>query len=127
VTSFIQAAFKPAEQAILETPTRKSKSTKPADAPATRRSGRLAEKVQRKGPMCAEKMAQEVLCKKLEGAIGQPDKEKKGRDRLIQLFDAPLPDDAMEAIEDLLKIINLDGKKVVVPKKGGNKVAITSA
>jgi hypothetical protein len=77
--------------------------------------------------MCAEKMAQEVLCKKLEGAIGQPDKEKKARDRLIQLFDAPLPDDAMEAIEDLLKIINLDGKKVVVPKKGGNKVAITSA
>jgi hypothetical protein len=61
--------------------------------------------------MCTEKMAQEVLCKKLDGVIEQPDKEKLARDRLIQLFDAPLPEDAMEAIEDLLKVINLDGKR----------------
>jgi hypothetical protein len=67
--------------------------------------------VLRKGPMCTEKMAQEVLCKKLDGVIEQPDKEKLARDRLIQLFDAPLPEDAMEAIEDLLKVIILDGKR----------------
>jgi hypothetical protein len=42
-------------------------------------------------------MAQEVLCKKLDGSLDQPDKVESARERLTKLFDAPLPDDAMEA------------------------------
>jgi hypothetical protein len=115
VVAFIQASYRSAEQAILKTPARKNKIAKP-DAPTIRRSGKLAEKAQRKGPMCAEKMAQEVLCKKLEGAAKEQGKEKQARDRLIRLFD-----NAMEAIEDLLKVINMDGKKFAAPKRKGEE------
>jgi hypothetical protein len=126
VAAFIQTSYKPAGKAILNTPARKIKTAMP-DVPAIRRSGRLAEKAQKKGPMCAEKMAQEVLYKKLEGAAGEHDKEKQARERLIRMFDAPLPDEAIEAIEDLLKVINLEGNKSAAPKKGGRKAAICPA
>jgi hypothetical protein len=117
-------ATKPAEQAILKTPVRKGKPCKPADAPASRRSDRLAEKALKKGSMCAEKMAQEVFCKKLEGAVEHPDKEKQDQDQLIKLFDALLPEDAIEAIEDLLKVISLEGEKEPALKKGDKRVVI---
>jgi hypothetical protein len=72
-------------------------------------------------------MAQEVLCKKLDGALDQPDKVESARERLTKLFDAPLPDDAMEAIEDLLKVINLEGKRGGSSKKVGEKAAVAPA
>jgi hypothetical protein len=34
-------------------------------------------------------------------------------------FDTLWPDDAMEAIEDLLKVINLDGKRLSPLRNGG--------
>jgi hypothetical protein len=70
-------------------------------------------------------MAQEVLCKKLGESTREQEKEKQARDRLIKLFDAPLPDDAIEAIEDLLNIISLEGKKPTVTKNGGKKATIS--
>jgi hypothetical protein len=94
LVSFIQETSKLAEQAILKTLARKGKTIKLADAPATRHRGRLPKNALRKGPMCAEKMVQEVLSKKLEDANKQPDKEKQARDLLIQLFDALVPEDA---------------------------------
>jgi hypothetical protein len=39
-----------------------------------------------------------------------------------KLFDPSLPDDAIEAIEDLLKVINLDGKSGGAVKKAGKEV-----
>jgi hypothetical protein len=61
-------------------------------------------------------MAQEVLCKKLEGDTDQL-QNSKARDRLTNMFDAPLPADSMAAIEELLKFISLDGKRAAVPLK----------
>jgi hypothetical protein len=34
----------------------------------------------------------------------------QAREHLTKLFDAPIPKEAMEAIEELLKIISLDNK-----------------
>jgi hypothetical protein len=70
-------------------------------------------------------MAQEVLCKKLGESTGEQEKEKQARDHMIKLFDGPLPDDAMEDIEDLLKVIRLEGKKPTITKNGGKKAAIS--
>jgi hypothetical protein len=39
----------------------------------------------------------------------------------VKLFDAPLPQDVMEAIEDLLQVINLEGKAGTTPTKTGKK------
>jgi hypothetical protein len=60
------------------------------------------------------------LCKKLEGDTDQPHASKT-RDRLTKLFDTPLSADAMAAIEELLKIISLDGKKGGRATKGAAK------
>jgi hypothetical protein len=59
------------------------------------------------------------LCKKLEGDTDQPHASKT-RDRLTKLFDT-LSADAMAAIEELLKIISLDGKKGGRATKGAAK------
>jgi hypothetical protein len=37
-------------------------------------------------------------------------KADRARERLVKLFDALLPQEAMAAIEDLLQVINLEGK-----------------
>jgi hypothetical protein len=49
-------------------------------------------------------------CVKLDSGLTQSEKGGQARDRLLKLFDASLLYEAIEAIEDLLKIINLDGK-----------------
>lgn len=63
--AFIQGVSKPAAAAILMTPTKKTKATRAPEA--TRRSGRIAVKTQKKGRKSTEVMAQEILCKKLDG------------------------------------------------------------
>jgi hypothetical protein len=93
LVSFIQETSKLTEPAILKTLAMKGKPIKLADAPATRHRGRLPKNASREGPMCVEKMVQEVLSKKLGDANKQPDKEKQARDQLIQLFDALVPED----------------------------------
>jgi hypothetical protein len=87
--------------------------------PTTRRNGRLAQKTQSKGKKSAEEMVQDLMCKKLEG--GQLDLTTQARDCLIKLFDTPIPHNAMEAIEDLLKFINLEGKDAAKPGKKAQK------
>jgi hypothetical protein len=64
-------------------------------------------------------MANDLLCKKLEG--GQSDLTTQARDRLIKLFDTSIPHNAMEAIEELLKFINLEGKDAAKPGKKAQK------
>jgi hypothetical protein len=66
-------------------------------------------------------MAQEILCRKLEGAPEQTNKDDPARDRLTKLFDAPIPQEAMEAIEDLIKAISLDNRKNAQSAKAGKK------
>jgi hypothetical protein len=61
VAAFIKASTKPAEQAILMTPARKSKAATPAIAPSIRRSGRLVDKAHKKGPMCAKNGTRSAL------------------------------------------------------------------
>jgi hypothetical protein len=79
--------------------------------PTIRRSGRLAQKAQTKGRKIAEELAQDILCKKLEGCHSSPTIQTW--DHLIKLFEAPIPQEAMESIEDLLKVINLETKTAV--------------
>jgi hypothetical protein len=43
----------------------------------------------------------------------------------MKFFDAPLPQEAMEAIEDLLKVISLEGKQGAPPAKAGKKAQAT--
>jgi hypothetical protein len=43
----------------------------------------------------------------------------------MKFFDAPLPQEMMEAIEDLLKVISLEGKHSAMPAKVGKKVLAT--
>jgi hypothetical protein len=45
----------------------------------------------------------------------------QAHDRLTKLLDAPIPHEAMDAIEDLLKVIKLDNKKGALPTKAGKK------
>jgi hypothetical protein len=79
-------------------------------------SGQLAQKAQTKGRKTAE-LAQDILRKKLEG--DQCDLTIHTHERLTKLFDAPIPQEAMEAIEDLLKAINLENKTGTAPPKSG--------
>jgi hypothetical protein len=127
LAGFIKEVARPVVPTILKAPARKAKHLRQAEATTTRRSGRLAEKALKKGHRSAEEMAQEVLCNKLDGALDQPDKVESARERLTKLFDAPLPDDAMEAIEDLLEVINLEGKRGGSSKKVGEKAAVAPA
>jgi hypothetical protein len=76
-----------------------------------RHSGRLAQKAQTKGRKIAEELAQDILCKKLEGCHSSPTIQTW--DHLIELFEAPIPQEAMESIEDLLKVINLETKTAI--------------
>jgi hypothetical protein len=89
---------------------KKGKAPKLANAPSGKHSGRLAAKVLKKGNKSTEEMAQEVMCKKLEAGTGWADKGEMARDRLLKLFDTSLPGEAIEAIENLLKVINLEGQ-----------------
>jgi hypothetical protein len=121
LAAFIQGIAKPVAAAILKTPAKNSKAPRPSKAPTARRSGRLAAKALKKGNRSAEEMAQEVLCKKLGAGLVQTDKGEHARNRLIKLFDAPLPDEVVEAIEDL------DGRSVGTPKKTMKKVVVAPA
>jgi hypothetical protein len=115
--SFLQEVTRPAPVPILKTSAKKSITPKAAEAPSVRRSGRLSAKAQTRGRKTTEELAQEIFCIKLEG--GQPNKNEQARDRLTKLFDAPIPQGAMEAIEDLLKIISLDSKAGAPSAKTG--------
>jgi hypothetical protein len=66
--SLIQEVSRLVEAPILKTPVNKSAALKAAKAPMMRRSGRLVEKAQLRGKKTAEELAQDILCKKLEGS-----------------------------------------------------------
>jgi hypothetical protein len=119
--SFIKETAVPATRPILQTPAKNTTAAKGADEPFVRRSGRLAAKTQNRGRKSSEELAQEILCEKLEGVPGQQGKVDKARERLMKFFDTPLPQDTMEAIEDLVKVISLEGKPGSTPAKAGKK------
>jgi hypothetical protein len=90
----------------------------------SRRSNRLASKTMKRDHKTAEEMAQELLCKKLDPngpAPGKDESTEAARARLSKPFDATIPKKAMEAIEDLLKVLNLEGK---IKAKPGKKSAL---
>jgi hypothetical protein len=102
---------------VLKTPTKKSAAAKASEALTIQRSGRLAQKAHSK--RSTEELAQDILCKKLEGS--QMDFTTQARDRLTKLFDAPIPHNAMETIEELLKFISLEGKGGAPATESGKK------
>jgi hypothetical protein len=69
-------------------------------------------------------MAQEVLCKKLAGELNLPD---KARSSLTKLFDAPLPEEAIKAIKELLKVTSMENKCSEVTKEAGKGAAMAQA
>jgi hypothetical protein len=60
-------------------------------------------------------------------ALANNQTKSRLRERLCKLFDAPLPDDAVEVIEDLLKVINLQGAIDGDAKKAGRKATVAPA
>jgi hypothetical protein len=80
--SLIQEVSRLVEAPILKTPVKKSAALKAAKAPMMRRSGRLLEKAQLRGKKTAEELAQDILCKKLEGS--EADFNTQARDRLTK-------------------------------------------
>jgi hypothetical protein len=61
-------------------------------------------------PQERRRNVQDILRKKIDGIHGIPDEEGQARARLVKLFDAPLLEDSIEAIEDLLKVEKLGDK-----------------
>jgi hypothetical protein len=120
---FIRGISVLAPQPILRTPAKKIKGAKETQASSVRRSGRLMSKALTKGGKTLEELAQELLCKKMEGVAGQQSKADCARERLVKFFDAPLPQEAMAAIEDLLQVINLEGKGGTTSTKAGKKAS----
>lgn len=118
LTTFLNTVTQPAVPPIINTPAMKKRVTPSAKEGTIRRSGRIAEKMKTKGVKTAEELAQDLLLQKLHLAASEEGKKEEARARLTQLFDGPLSLEAMAAIEDLHKAMNLDTKK---PKKAINK------
>jgi hypothetical protein len=118
---FIKEMVTLASKPILRTLVKKPPVAQGPGEQSDRRSGRLAAKMQSRGRKSSREMAQELLCKKLEGVPGQQGIEDQARNRLMKLFDNPLPKEVMEAIKDLLKVISLEDKRGLASGKVGKK------
>lgn len=72
----------------------------------------------------SEELAQEVLAKMLGVLTIEKELNKATKSKLLNLFECPLPKEAMQAIEDLLMALNIDSslsstrKAKVAAKKG---------
>jgi hypothetical protein len=78
-----------------------------------RHNSRLASKSAKKGSKMYEEMAQDLLRKKLdpfEATTNGQDATEAACTRLCKLFKAAIPQEAMEAIEDVLSAMNLGEK-----------------
>jgi hypothetical protein len=111
LSDFIHEVTVQSEIVILPTPT---KNVKQAWASiVVRRSSWLASKSEKKCHKMAEEMAQDLLCKKLDpygtSTSGQ-DAIATAHTHLCKLFEAAIPQEAMEAIEYLLTAMNLGEK-----------------
>ncbi|TVU49703.1 hypothetical protein EJB05_01029, partial [Eragrostis curvula] len=115
---FISAVTETTAPPILNTPVKKKGPVSAAQDGATRRSGRLAEKMKKKGAKTTTELAQDLMLQKMGSSMSQADMKEDARAKLINIFGGPLTEEKMEAIEDLLMAMKLDGKK---PKKGANK------
>jgi hypothetical protein len=105
-----------APNSILKTSAKKVQTRKEEEPPAVRRSGRLAATSKSKGRKSVE-VAQEILRSKLGGPHDPNCSKDQAHDQIMKLSDAPIPQEAMEAIEDLLKMIKLDNKKSELSSK----------
>jgi DNA-directed RNA polymerase subunit F len=72
-------------------------------------------------------MAQDLLRKKMDGISSVPDKEEQARSHLEKLFDAPLPEEAIEAIEELLKVAKLDDKQSTAARRARRMAKVVPA
>jgi hypothetical protein len=118
---FIHEVMEQPTMTILPTPRKNVKQARASTA--VRRSSRLASKSVKKGSKMAEEMAQDLMCKKLDpfgATIGGQDATEVERTHLCKLFEATIPQEAMEAIEDLLTAMNLGEKN---KRKPSNTVA----
>jgi hypothetical protein len=110
-----------APNSILKTSAKKVQTRKEEEPQAVRHSGRFAVKSKSTGRKSAEELAQETLCSKLGGLYDPNCSKDQARDQIMKLSDAPIPQEAMEAIEDLLKVIKLDNKKSELSSKAGKR------
>jgi hypothetical protein len=111
LSDFIHEVMAQPATTILLTPRKNVKQARASTA--VRCSSRLASKSAKKGSKTAEVMAQDLLRKKLDpfgAATGGQDATEAARTCLCKLFEAAIPQEAMEAIEDLLSAMNLGEK-----------------
>jgi hypothetical protein len=114
---FMLQIVRPTPKPILKTPAKKISNAQDMAPPAVRGSGRLAIKAHTKGKKTSEELAQDILRKKLDGTTGETNQNDKARAQLSCLFNASLPEESVEAIEELLNVISLGGKKAVVQQR----------
>lgn len=116
----------PAPKPVLQTPAYKLAGPGTVGEEAsntTRRSGRLATKQKIAGKKKPEQMAQDVLAKKLGVLEDVADRDKETKNRFMKLFEGPLSQDVMQAMEDFLMAMNIDRQVGKTPAK----VAATKA
>lgn len=129
--SILQTMLKSIPPPVMPTPITRKKSIKEPkkqteeEATSLRRSGRLAVKQIQSGHKTSEELAQEVLAKKLGLVEPIKEAEKEIKSKLSKLFEEPLPKDAMQAMEDLLKAMNIEAgppkKSIATANKGAAK------
>lgn len=109
----------PARTSILSTPAASlSANTQDEEEEKTiRQSGRIASIQKTQGKKKTERMAQEILAKKLRILTESTDKKEEARNRIMNLFEGPVPAQAMQAMEDLLQAMNIDGKQNIEGKQ----------
>lgn len=123
--NILQMMTKTVPPPVMATPIMRKKPTKELneqteEEAALRRSGRLAVKQTQSGHKTSQELAQEVLAKKLGVLESNKDLNEEVKNKLIKLFEEPLPKEAMEAMEDLLKAMNIGAG----PPKKGNTTAV---
>lgn len=125
--SFLARMTKPVPPPIMPTPATKKKKVTFAeeeDEGSVRRRGCLMQKQKQSRNKKAEELAQEVLAKMLGVLTIEKELNKATKSKLLNLFECPLPKEAMQAIEDLLMALNIDSslsstrKAKVAAKKG---------
>lgn len=110
ITQFLSACTTEVRRPVLHTPAPKVTQQQQGEEQdnTLRRSGRIATKQKINGKKKPEQLAQDVLAKKLGLSDEALEKENEARNRIMNLFENPLPQEAIQAMEDLLQAMNID-------------------
>ncbi|TVU34994.1 hypothetical protein EJB05_16856, partial [Eragrostis curvula] len=118
---FVKKITKPTQPPVLNTQPKKKRglAAERANEKNVRRSGRIASKRKATGDKHSEELAEEVLAKRLGNLSPKKNLTEEARNKLTRLFNGPISQEVMDAIEDLLTAMCIDTKKNVKTNKKG--------